>query len=245
MTKDVHFVMQGKGGVGKTLVSVLLTQYLKSQGRKVLCIDTDAVNRSFYRFKAFDVKIIQLLQEQVIDSSQFDVMVEQIFNTECDSVVVDSGASTFIPLNKYIKDCELVQYLLENDCMPYFHTILSGGSDSNDTLQGVMGLLNTFGNLEFRPRIAIWFNSHNGSIEWMGKSFTDMDIYESVKDFIDYKVYMPILDKQLYGKDLELLLKTGQTFDDSRQDSSIRLMAKHRINTMQKKFYDSIQQAGL
>jgi cellulose biosynthesis protein BcsQ len=64
MTKDVHFIMQGKGGVGKTLVSVLLTQYLKSQDRNVLCIDTDAVNRSFYRFKTFDVKIIPLLQQQ-------------------------------------------------------------------------------------------------------------------------------------------------------------------------------------
>ena len=244
MTKDVHFIMQGKGGVGKTLVSVLLTQYLKSHDRNVLCIDTDAVNRSFYRFKTFDVKIIPLLQQQEIDSTQFDVMVEQIFNTECDSVVIDSGASTFIPLNKYIKECELVRILLESDCMPYFHTILSGGSDSDDTLTGVVGLLDTFGKNEYRPRIAIWHNPHNGSIEWKGKTFSETKVYDSYKEFIDYQIIMPVLDKQLYGKDLELLLKNGQTFDESRQDASIRLMAKHRINTMQKKFYDAIQQAG-
>ena len=67
MTKQVHFIMQGKGGVGKTLISTILTQYLLSIDKKVLCLDTDPVNKSFTRFKSLNVDSIPLLKNDSID----------------------------------------------------------------------------------------------------------------------------------------------------------------------------------
>ena len=37
----VHIALQGKGGVGKRLVSAILSQYLSSKGQDVLAIDAE------------------------------------------------------------------------------------------------------------------------------------------------------------------------------------------------------------
>jgi len=41
----IHIALQGKGGVGKSLVSAILSQYLSSKGQDVLAIDADPVNQ--------------------------------------------------------------------------------------------------------------------------------------------------------------------------------------------------------
>jgi CO dehydrogenase nickel-insertion accessory protein CooC1 len=54
MTK-IHLVLQGKGGVGKSLVASLVTQYFVKQnnGEPIFCADTDPVNRTFAGYKSF------------------------------------------------------------------------------------------------------------------------------------------------------------------------------------------------
>jgi P-type conjugative transfer protein TrbG len=51
-TGAIHLTLQGKGGVGKSLVASVLAQYLKEQGKDVRCIDTDPVNRTFAQYSA-------------------------------------------------------------------------------------------------------------------------------------------------------------------------------------------------
>jgi len=31
---DIHFILQGKGGVGKSLIAVFVAQYVQSKGKK-------------------------------------------------------------------------------------------------------------------------------------------------------------------------------------------------------------------
>ena len=44
--RKLHFVLQGKGGVGKTVVALLLSQCIEEKGEPVICVDTDPVNAS-------------------------------------------------------------------------------------------------------------------------------------------------------------------------------------------------------
>ncbi|MGX9935346.1 nucleotide-binding protein [Advenella kashmirensis] len=45
--KTVHFVMQGKGGAGKTFTASILAQYLAQKtGKPIHCFDTDPINKS-------------------------------------------------------------------------------------------------------------------------------------------------------------------------------------------------------
>jgi Mrp family chromosome partitioning ATPase len=46
----VNLVLQGKGGVGKSLVASILAQFYRANGHAVKCIDTDPVNQTFSQY---------------------------------------------------------------------------------------------------------------------------------------------------------------------------------------------------
>src|SRR5438876_12123301 len=52
----VHIALQGKGGVGKSLVSAILSQYLSSKGQDVLAIDADPVNHTLAEYRGLAVR---------------------------------------------------------------------------------------------------------------------------------------------------------------------------------------------
>jgi CO dehydrogenase nickel-insertion accessory protein CooC1 len=57
----IHLVMQGKGGVGKTLVSTWLAEYLLTRRKEVRCIDGDPVNRSLAQYAALNADKLDLV----------------------------------------------------------------------------------------------------------------------------------------------------------------------------------------
>ena len=44
---NVHMILQGKGGVGKSFIASLLAQHKIADHKSILCIDTDPVNATF------------------------------------------------------------------------------------------------------------------------------------------------------------------------------------------------------
>ena len=94
-------VLQGKGGVGKSLIAAILAQYNVSKGKQPLCIDTDPVNATFHGFKALNVKRLQIMDGDEINPRHFDSLVELIAPSTVD-VIIDNGASSFVPLSHYL-----------------------------------------------------------------------------------------------------------------------------------------------
>ena len=60
----VHLILQGKGGVGKSVVASWLAEFLIKRGQLVRCIDGDPVNRSFWQYKAFAAEKLDLLNAE-------------------------------------------------------------------------------------------------------------------------------------------------------------------------------------
>src|SRR5947207_14284202 len=72
---DVHLVLNGKGGVGKSVVATWLSEFLVSRGRSVHCIDGDPVNRSFSQYKALGAEKLDLVNEDgLIQRARYDEM---------------------------------------------------------------------------------------------------------------------------------------------------------------------------
>src|SRR5579864_6714644 len=95
-TGAIHLTLQGKGGVGKSLVASLLAQYFRDGGRDVRCIDTDPVNRTFAQYAALRADRLNLRDEHNrIDQRAFDTLMERFLNEDA-TFVVDNGASTFL-----------------------------------------------------------------------------------------------------------------------------------------------------
>ena len=58
--RQIHLILQGKGGVGKSLSASILCQYLLAQGKELLAIDTDPVNQTLTGYKALPVQKLEL-----------------------------------------------------------------------------------------------------------------------------------------------------------------------------------------
>jgi CO dehydrogenase nickel-insertion accessory protein CooC1 len=69
---SIHIALQGKGGVGKSLISAILSQYLSSRGQDVHGIDADPVNQTFSEYGGLAVECLNLLKEGSVDQRQFD-----------------------------------------------------------------------------------------------------------------------------------------------------------------------------
>ena len=83
MKNSVHFILQGKGGIGKTFVSTLLAQWMKNQDEIPLrCYDTDQKNATFSRYKAMNVKHIPVMDNRTIEPKRFDALIIDILESE-------------------------------------------------------------------------------------------------------------------------------------------------------------------
>lgn len=110
----IHMVLQGKGGVGKSFVSALMAQYLQDRGLEPVCIDTDPVNATFAGYAAFHVHAIDLMDGRDINPRRFDLLVEKIAAAEPGQhVIIDNGASSFLPLADYMLSYDVPALLKE------------------------------------------------------------------------------------------------------------------------------------
>ena len=59
----IHLTLQGKGGVGKSLVASILSQYFRHRGAEIHCIDTDPVNQTFSQYAELAAEHLQLMHD--------------------------------------------------------------------------------------------------------------------------------------------------------------------------------------
>ena len=79
MQNTVHFVLQAKGGIGKSFVSTLLAQHVLNETGAVRCFDTDQENTTFAHYAALDVKHVSVTNEsRLIDPRKFDALMETL-----------------------------------------------------------------------------------------------------------------------------------------------------------------------
>ena len=136
ITPTIHLVLQGKGGVGKTVVAGWLAEFLISWGQPVHCIDGDPVNRSLAQYKALPVEKFDLVnQSGVVVRSRYDALVDRFINEEA-VFVVDSGATAFLPFWTYVVESDIPTVLREAGRRVYVHIPISGGEMLTDTLLG-------------------------------------------------------------------------------------------------------------
>ena len=74
LNKTAHFIMQSKGGAGKSVCSAILAQYLneKTEGNLSL-IDTDPSNKTLGSYQGLNVQMVDVIgSNKLVDQSKFD-----------------------------------------------------------------------------------------------------------------------------------------------------------------------------
>src|SRR3954452_5662840 len=233
----IHLTLQGKGGVGKSLVAAVLAQYLKASGRDVRCIDTDPVNRTFAQYTALGADRLQLRDEHNrIDQRAFDSLIERFLVEYGAAFVVDNGASTFLPLWHYFLENNALDYLRDNGRKVHVHTVITGGQALIDTLNGFHELAQT---TEER-NIVVWVNEYFGRVEAEGKKFSEMTAYRENSDKVCGAVVFSKRNQDTFGRDVEEMIAAKLTFNEAIGTAKLPVMAKQRLKIVQRDLFEQL-----
>jgi hypothetical protein len=232
----VHLALQGKGGVGKSYVAALIAQHQRESGKAVVCVDTDPVNATFSEYRAFEARRLELMEGSRINERRFDELMELILNTDA-VVVVDNGASSFIPLSNYMVENAAIDVLTEAGKAITVHPVITGGQALLDTLTGLQQLAAQFSD---RAEIVVWLNEYFGDIVAEGKGFEQMKVYATHKDRIRGLVRLYRQSADTFGKDVELMLNERLTFDEAIQSPAFPLMAKQRLKMVKRGIFEQM-----
>ena len=220
----IHFILQGKGGVGKSLIAALMTQYQLHEGIPTIAVDTDPVNASLAAYSAFPTRRIELLDKhQNLKPREFDTLMEMIVAHPDEAFVIDNGASSFLPLSGYLVENDVMAMLQGMGRQVIVHTVVTGGQAMMDTLHGLAAL-----GKNMQVPLAIWINGYFGEVVADGKRFEQMKVYESLKRQI---VAVMRIDKMspLFEDDFRTLLERHLTFEQALNDEGFNLMARNRL----------------
>lgn len=232
----IHILLQGKGGVGKTFAATMLAQYKSGKGEPTVNIDTDPVNSTFHGFKALNVKRIDLLEGDEINTRHFDALVDLVASANAD-VIVDNGASSFVPLSHYLISNRVPSLFAEMGHQTMVHTMVTGGQSSLDTVHGFAQLAMQF------PRDAmfvVWLNPFWGPVELDGIAFEQMKAYVTHKVRVSAIVQIPALKVETYGRDLSDMLQERLTFSEAIAMDSLTIMARQRLKIIQTRMFEQL-----
>ena len=236
---NIHMMLQGKGGVGKSLSAAMLAQYMHSKAALPLCIDTDPVNATFHGYQALQVRRIELMEDDEINPRGFDALIDLVAQSTGDAII-DNGASSFVPLSHYLISNQIPALLEELGHQLVVHTVITGGQALLDTVSGFAHLASQF---PVQTCFVAWLNPYWGPVEHEGKGFEQMKAYLANKERLSAIVRLPELKKETFGRDLAGMLQERLTFDEALATPALTLMTRQRLKIVKRLVYGQLDAA--
>lgn len=238
--KQVHFSLQSKGGVGKSLLASLVTQYLASLDLPVVAFDIDPTNATLFGYKKLNVRRLDILKGRNIDEEKFDEMIDQIIQ-EDSNFVIDNGASSFVAFTSYMADNRIVDMIHEGDKQVYVHMVIKAGQDFPITMQG----LNTmFHHMPEQVKFIVWLNCFSGEILTSdGKPFEETKIYKKNKDRVHGIVKLKHESGSSHSRDMKKMLESWLTFDEVTNSPEFSRMAQSRLSSIKTEIFAQLEKA--
>ena len=237
----IHLILQGKGGVGKSFIAATLAQFKTSKGQTPLCIDTDPVNATFAGYNALGVKRLQIMDGDEINPRHFDTLVELVAPS-LDDVIIDNGASSFVPLSHYLISNQVPALLADMGHELLVHTVVTGGQALLDTVSGFSQLVSQF---PTEAIFVVWLNPYWGPIEHEGKGFEQLKAYTANKARVSAIVTIPSLKIETYGRDLSDMLQARLTFDEALAMGSLTIMTRQRLKIVKSQLFGQLDSAAV
>jgi hypothetical protein len=232
---QVHLVLQGKGGVGKSLISAILGQYFQTRKTAPHCFDTDPVNATFAQYRALGAEHINVLRRGAIHDKRFDELFEKI--CRLDGVcIVDTGATTFVPLWNYILENDILAFLAGRSRRVFVHCVVTGGQAMEDTLNGFNRLAETTAS----KNVIVWLNEYFGEVSKDGKSFEQFRVAEEQAAKLLGTVVIRERNPNTYGDDMRQMLSKRLTFEEAIRLAEFSLVSKQRLTIIRRELFEQL-----
>lgn len=235
-TKNIaHFVLQSKGGAGKSVCSAILAQYLGDQNDETILIDTDPSNKTLGSYKDLNVEEIQVLNKsKIVDQGAFDGFINNFMSAD-KPMLVDTGSGDFLPINGYILQNELPEIFQENGKQIVIHCPINFGQSEQDTIKCLIGIIANYPNTP----IVVWENEFFGT---SANEFRDTVLFKKTNNIIgSIKIRQMLTDTE--ERDFSNMLKESLTFKqvNTATDSDYwGFIQKTRINRIKKEIWGQL-----
>lgn len=229
-----HFVMQSKGGSGKSVVSALLAQYLREIDGNLSIIDTDPSNKTLGSYKALDVQKIEVLNsKKLVDQSKFDGFINEFLSNN-NPMIVDTGSGDFLAINGYIFNYGIASIFKETGKQLYIHVPVNFGQSKEETLKCLYDISVN----QKDAMIIVWENEFFG---------------ENTQNFL--KPLLPKLnnlagivkirkmDTDTEEQDFSRMLEQSLTFNEIREktdDARFGIIQKIRLERVKKEIWEQL-----
>jgi len=237
----IHFLMQGKGGVGKSFVASVLFQYFQKRGVKVQGFDIDPVNKTFAGYKEFGVTPVDIMSDNDINRYLFDRLISLLAELPDETqAIVDNGASSFVSFCAYAKDENIFGLLKSAGHEVVLHMPVTGGQPLPETILTMNSLLLNFPDC---PMVA-WLNPKDGPITMNGRDFYGFVVYQEHQDKFRAVIELPAYRHETYFRDLTEHLAQKCSFDYGIKYHGT-IVTKSRLFHIWKDLEEIIDRSGL
>ena len=237
---SVHLVLQGKGGVGKSFVSAILAQYFRTKSGPVHCLDTDPVNATFAQYRLLEAEHLKVIKRGTVNEKRFDLFVERVCQ-EQGVFIVDTGATTFVPIWNYILDNKILEFFRARERRAFVHVVVTGGQAMTDTLNGLARLAQTTS----QKNVIVWLNEYFGEVTKDGKPFEEFQMAEEYGAKLVGTVVISDRNPQTYGDDIRQMLEQRLTFDEAIKDARFFLVSKQRLAIVQRDLFEQLDKLNI
>ncbi|GEM_PF-978678 len=236
----VHFVMQGKGGVGKSRVAATLLEFLTERNNgNALGLDTDPNNRSLSDIKSLDVVFLNIMPDSdTVDIAKFDDLLMFMMQNERakgKDLVIDVGATTYQPLYSYLIKNDVFNLL--SDFEHFVHIPIAIGAEAEaDCLLQLDSMLNAFGDT---PTYIVWENQFFSANAKSDHDIEKLKAYQKNKEKIFAVIKMTKRDV-LFESALEKMTKNKQIFADVNMDPEYNILEKSRLHKIKTDYWQML-----
>ena len=234
MKNSVHFVLQGKGGIGKTLISTFIAQYINDRNPGTLkTFDTDQENATLAAYKGLNVTPIDVMNEdRTINRKMFDKMMLDILATD-ENVVIDNGANTFSPLMSYLMENQFIDLLQDSGKDVYIHSIIGGGDNLKDTVSGFASLAK-----QTSCPMIVWLNEN---ASWGGTdNFINSDVFIKNSENVRGIVLLQGRNSDTFGDDIKRMQKARLTLNEIMENPDFNVLERSRLNSVFRDVYKKL-----
>mgnify|MGYP002655759749 FL=1 len=229
---SLHFVMQSKGGAGKSVCAILLSQYsVERLDGKVHLVDTDPNNKTLGAFKALNVDKLEIIKnvglEKEIDSSMFDQFISTFAESD-EPMVVDTGSGEYLAITSYLISNDMLNQLSDLDKEVYIHCPINFGYSGAGTESCLYALAGAFP----KAKVIVWENNFFG--------MPSEEIDYSDFDNIIGKVVIEKRNKDTYERDFTTLLSNNMTFAEAADSPDFNFMQKSRLQRIKNDIFTQL-----
>jgi len=243
--KELHLIIQPKGGAGKSFVALHLIQYLREQGKTVTAFDLDTANNTLSQFEALNSVTVDITRDsdpRHVDHSKFDLLLEKIVETDSEHVVVDIGASIIQDFLNHVGDLDFFNMTADLGIQTVIHTPISGGQGLIDNLGG---LKIVYDFVKGPVSYVVWANPYFGEVSANELMIEDMRVVKSISELKGI-VYIPEWKHSTpHFNDVKNMVTNKLTYAEVAESEEFGIFNKTRLKKIKEDFFAKIDIVGL